>query len=166
MTNDLFDSTFSDLDEFYPGSKRKRKAVVPKKPEIEPGTSWDAKPYVKTLPNGKDIEMFTIGALAEALGRPVITIRTWIKAGNLPASPYRLPTTKNVKGEEHQGRRLYSRAMVETLIELFDKAGLLYTKRIEWSLHRQLSNEIAEAWSQIRANETMQTTETKETNGN
>jgi hypothetical protein len=166
MTEDLFDSTFSDLDEYYPGSKRKRKKSVPKKSDIVPGTSWDSKPYVKTLPNGTDIEMFTIGALAGALGRPVITIRTWINDGNLPASPYRLPSKKNIRGEEQQGRRLYSRAMVEKLIELFDKAGLLYTSRIEWSLHRQLSNEIAEAWSEIRAIENMKPTEKKETNGN
>ena len=101
-----------------------------------------------------DLEMFTIGALASALGRPVITIRTWIKEGYLPASPYRMPTTKNVKGEDHAGRRLYSRAMVESLVDIFAKTGLMETKRIEWSMHQQLPNEIAEAWNQIRANET------------
>lgn len=98
--------------------------------------------------------MFTIGAIAAALGRPVITIRAWIKEGYLPASPYRLPSKKDANGKEHQGRRLYSRAMVEKAVELFDRAGLLYTKRIDWELNRQLSSEIAEAWSQIRADET------------
>jgi hypothetical protein len=154
MTDDLIDSTFSDLDEYYPGSKRKRKKSVPKKPEIVPDGSWDSKPFMKTLPNGNEVEMFTIGALASALGRPVITIRTWIKEGYLPASPYRLPAKKDINGEDHQGRRLYSRAMVEKTIELFASAGLLHIKRIEWPLHRQLSNEIAEAWNNIRANET------------
>jgi len=153
MTDDFIESTFSDLDAYYPGSKRKRKEIEPKKPKVVLDGGWDAKPYIKTLPNGKDIEMFTIGALAGALGRPIITIRAWIKEGYLPASPYRLPTKKNINGEDHHGRRLYSRAMVEKAVELFDSAGLLYTKRIEWSLHRQLSNEIAEAWSQIRAQE-------------
>jgi len=153
MTDDLIDSTFAGLDVYYPGSKRKRKTPEPKKPEITLDAGWDSKPYKKTLPNGKDVEMFTIGALAGALGRPVITIRAWIKEGYLPASPYRLPTKKDVNGEDHQGRRLYSRAMVESVIKLFESAGLLYVKRIEWSLHRQLSNEIAEAWSQIRAQE-------------
>ena len=154
MTDDLIDSTFSDLDEYYPGSKRKRKKSVPKKPEIVPDDSWDSKPFMKTLPNGNEVEMFTIGALASALGRPVITIRTWIKEGYLPASPYRLPAKKDINGEDHQGRRLYSRAMVEKTIELFASAGLLHIKRIEWPLHRQLSNEIAEAWNNIRATET------------
>ena len=154
MSEDFIDSTFSDLDSYYPGSKRKRKEPDIKIVEVQPDASWDSKPYIKPLPNGKDIEMFTIGALASALGRPVITIRTWIKEGYLPASPYRLPAKKNSKGVDQQGRRLYSRAMVESAVELFNSAGLLYIKRIEWSLHRQLSNEIAEAWGNIRANET------------
>ena len=154
MSDDLIESTFSDLDEFYPGSKRKRKVTEPKKREIEPLQGWDSKPYVKTLPNGRDVEMFTIGALAQALGRPVITIRTWIKEGYLPASPYRLPVKKNVRGEDQMGRRLYSRSMIETVIEYFGKAGLLHIKRIEWTEHRKLTNEIAEAWDKIRATET------------
>ena len=145
---------FSDVDQYYPGSKRKRKPVVAKKPEVELDLNWDAKPIKKTLPNGRDLEMFTIGAIAAALGRPVITLRAWIKEGYLPAAPYRLPSTKDVNGKEHQGRRLYSRAMVERVVEILRTAGLLEIKRIEWSLHRQVSIDIAEAWTQIRADET------------
>lgn len=154
MTEDFIESSFADLEEYYPGSKRKRKPVVAKAPEVTLGSNWDSKPYVKTLPNGRDLELFTIGALANAVGRPVITIRAWIKEGYLPASPYRLPGKTREDGKEFKGRRLYSRAMIEKLLELLDSAGLLYTKRIEWSLHRQLSNELAEAWSQIRDTET------------
>ena len=147
---------FSDVDQYYPGSKRKRKPIVAKKPEVELDLNWDAKPIKKTLPNGRDLEMFTIGALAAALGRPVITLRAWIKEGYLPAAPYRLPSTKDVNGKDHQGRRLYSRAMVEKVVEILRTVGLLEVKRIEWSLHRQVSNDIAEAWTQIRADETKQ----------
>lgn len=149
---DYIEDSFAELDNFYPGSKRKRRE--PTKLEVKPEADWDSKSYKKTLPNGKDVEMFTIGALASALGRPLITVRAWIKEGYLPASPYRLPTKKNVKGEDHHGRRLYSRPMIETAIELFDKAGLLNKKRIDWSLHQQLSQDIAEAWAKIRAKET------------
>lgn len=154
MSEDFIESMFSDVDEYYPGSKRKRKAKVEPKREVEPEASWDSRPRITTLPNGRDIEMFTIGALAAALGRPVITIRAWLKEGYLPAAPYRLPAKKDINGEDHQGRRLYSRAMVEKVVELFTRTGLLYVKRIDWPLHRQLSNEIAEAWNQIRAEET------------
>jgi hypothetical protein len=150
--SDEIDRLFEELDTYYPGSKRKRKEKVIK--EADPEVAWDAKPIKKKLPNGNEVELFTIGAMANALGRPVITIRTWIKEGYLPASPYRLPAKKNKNGEDHQGRRLYSRAMVERTVSLFHSAGLLHTKRVEWSVHRQLSNEIAEAWNQIRADET------------
>jgi hypothetical protein len=153
MTDDLIDSTFAELDKYYPGSKRERKPVAVKKPEIEMDTNWDSKPINKTLPNGRDLEMFTIGALAAAVGRPVVSIRVWIKEGYLPQSPYRLPTKKDRNGKDHAGRRLYSRAMVESLVEILGKAGLLQLKRIEWPLHRQVSSDIAEAWSEIRANE-------------
>jgi hypothetical protein len=154
MTEDFIESMFSDVDQYYPGSKRKRKEKVEPKREIEPKDLWDKHPRVITLPNGKGIEMFTIGALAEALGRPIITIRSWIKEGHLPASPYRLPASKNANGELRQGNRLYSRTMVEKAIEMFEKAGLLYVKRIDWPAHKQLSAELAEAWSNIRADET------------
>jgi hypothetical protein len=154
MNEDFIDKSFADLEEFYPGSKRKRKPVVAKEPEVKPDSNWDSKPYKKTLPNGRDLEMFTIGALASAVGRPVITIRSWIKAGYLPASPYRLPSTKDINGDDHAGRRLYSRAMVEALVDIFNRAGLMETKRIEWSMHRHLPQEIVEAWNEIRANET------------
>jgi hypothetical protein len=150
--SDEIDRLFEELDTYYPGSKRKRKEKVIK--EADPEAAWDSKPIKKKLPNGNEVELFTIGAMANALGRPVITIRTWIKEGYLPASPYRLPAKKNKNGEDHQGRRLYSRAMVEKTVSLFHSAGLLHTKRVEWSVHRQLSNEIAEAWNQIRADET------------
>jgi len=89
MTDEI-DKMFSDLDSYYPGSKRKRRE--PKAPEVEVDDTWESKSYKKTLPNGKDMEFYTIGALAQALGRPVITIRQWIKTGYLPPSPYRLPT--------------------------------------------------------------------------
>lgn len=152
--SDSIDKLFEDLDNYYPNSKRKRKEKVVKPSETNPDSAWDAKPIKKDLPNGTEIELFSIGALAASLGRPLITIRTWIKKGYLPASPYRLPAKKDKNGEDHQGNRLYSRAMVETVVSLFDTAGLLHTKRVEWSVHRQLSIEIAEAWGKIRANET------------
>ena len=155
MTDDYIDNVFADLDVFYPGSKRKRRdSAAPKSVDHVPIQQWDAKPQVKTLPNGKDVELFTVGALAQALGRPFVSIRVWNENGYLPKAPYRLPTKKNKHGEEHKGRRLYSRAMIEAAVAIFDKAGLLQVKRIEWSLHQQVSIELAETWSKILEKET------------
>jgi len=154
MTEDFIDSTFADLDVFYPGSKRKRRDSAPKTAEHVQMQNWDAKPQVKTLPNGRDVELFTVGSLAQALGRPFVSVRVWNDNGYLPKAPYRLPTKKNKHGEEHKGRRLYSRAMIEVAVDIFSKNGLLDVKRIEWSLHQNVSIEIAEAWDKILNEET------------
>ena len=142
-----------EVDDFYPGSKRKRKAILT--PPVEPPEAvvWDSRPTKRTLPSGEDIDMFSIGALALALNRPIITVRTWIKEGNLPSSPYRLSSTVDVNGKDHKGKRLYSRAMIEAAVTLFTTHGLLESRRIDWSVHRLLTTEIVEAWSNIRATE-------------
>lgn len=151
---DFIESTFSDLDEFYPGSKRKRKQKVQKEPEEKPDLTWDAHPIKKPLPNGKELEMFTIGALAMAVGRPIASIRVWIKEGYIPQSPYRMPTKPDRNGKPMAGRRLWSRAMIQSLVDILERNGLLHVRRIEWPLHPQLPVEIAEAWNKIRAEET------------
>lgn len=155
MTDDFIDSVISDLDNFYPGSRRKRRVSKPVEQKTE--TAWDSNPQIKPLPNGKDIELFTVGALAQALNRPFITIRKWNEKGYLPTPPYRLPTTKDKNGEDHKGRRLYSRAMIEATVAVFAQFGVLHTSRIEWSTHRQLTDELAEAWRKIQAEETKTT---------
>ena len=153
MTEDLIDQTFAELDAYYPGSKRKRREVVAK-PEVEAAVGWDSRPYIKTMPNGKDVEMFTLGALADALGRPIITVRTWMKQGHLPVSPYRLPAQLDKHGQMRQGRRLYTRPMIEAAIQVFRSSGILDVVRVNWADHQQVGDDIAEAWNKIRAQET------------
>lgn len=149
MTDDLIEETFGDL--YYPGSKRKRKEP---KVEKKVDTSWDKHPRPTTLPNGKKIDLFTIGALSLALGRPVITLKLWMKEGHLPTSPYRLPTKVDKNGKERVGRRLYSRSMIESAVAVFTKFGVLHVKRIDWEKYRKVTEEIAEAWEKSLAEET------------
>jgi hypothetical protein len=149
MSDDLIAETFGDL--YYPGSKRKRR-----EPKVEEpvDTSWDKHPRSTVLPNGKEIDLFTIGALASALNRPVITIKLWMKEGHLPTSPYRLPTKVDKNGNERQGRRLYSRSMIESAIQVFVTFGVLHVKRIDWDKYRKVTEEIAKAWEKSLAEET------------
>jgi hypothetical protein len=149
MTDDFIDQTFGDL--FYPNSKRKRREPALK--EVE-DSSWDKHPRSTALPNGKDIDLFTIGALSQALGRPVVTLKLWMNEGHLPTSPYRLPTKTDKLGRERQGRRLYSRSMIESAISIFTKFGVLHVKRIDWVKYREVTEEIAKAWEQSLAEET------------
>jgi hypothetical protein len=149
---DFIDELFSSVDEYYPGSKRKRKD----KPQVVKkviDTTWDSRSYVKTLPNGTDVEFFTLGSLAQALGRQVVTLRSWTNDGHLPVSPYRLPDVVDKNGDTRKGRRLYTRAMIEAAVEIFDAAGLLHSDRVEWNQNQKVTNDISEAWMKIRANE-------------
>ena len=137
------------LDDFYPGSKQKRKPLV-KEPVVVDPESWDARPYKKTI-NGQVVEMFTIGALAQALNRPVSTLRMWMARGYLPNSPYRLPPVE-VNGTMRKNRRLYTRPMIESTITAFDRRRLLESARIEWSEFPDLKQEILEAWKTLTSN--------------
>ena len=47
--NDKIDAMFSDLDVYYPGSKRKRKEPI-EQPVLD--TSWENDYTERTLPNG------------------------------------------------------------------------------------------------------------------
>ena len=153
---DNFERTFADLDQYYPGSKQKRRP--PKPPEIQPEVEWAAKPTQKILPNGNKVDMYTIGALASALGRPIITLRLWMEEGHLPNSPYRLPTKVDKHGKEHKGRRLYTKPMIEATVEMFRSNGILHVKRVEWANHKALPQMLAEEWDNLRATETKQLT--------
>jgi len=146
---DFIDDLFSEVDVYYPGSKRKRRALV-EKPKPEPKT-WDSRPYIKKV-NNEDIEFFTLGALANALGRPIVTLRLWMANGQLPTSMYRLPDVTDKNGDIRRGRRLYTRSMIETAIDIFGNHGLLSIDRIDWSEHKGVSQELSEAWSNLSLN--------------
>lgn len=150
--SDFFEQTFAGLDDFYPGSKRKRREAP--KPKEKVATDWEQEYYLKYLPNGQQVQMYTLGSLAKALNRSTKTLRAWMHRGQLPTSPYRMPSTVGVNGKEYAGKRLYSKRMVEAIVEIFETAGLMDTDRVEWSVHRNLGDKITEAWDNIRAEET------------
>lgn len=149
---DPIDKLFAELDSFYPGSKKKRRAdtesTKTQKTLVE--SSWDSRPYKKSI-HGNEVEMFTIGALAKALGKSEISVRLWQRKGYIPDAPYRLPST-TVGDSTIKGRRLYTRAMVEAAISAFSMRNLLEAPRIEWSEHSDLSQEIQLAWKEIQEN--------------
>ena len=156
MTQDNIDNFFQDLDEYYPGSKRKRRPIDPKakQPKVkkEEG-AWDSDPQVKALPNGSVVELFSAGAFALALGRPLVTIRLWERKGYIPRAPYRLKSML-VGGVKKPGWRMYSRAIVETTVESFEKRSLIEAPRIDWNRYHDLSVELMENWKRIHDQET------------
>jgi hypothetical protein len=153
--NDEFDKLFKDLDDYYPGSKRKRRKPDPnvKPRKVSTPNAWNVDPQVKALPNGKVIELFSAGAMAIALGRPLVTLRLWERKGYIPRAPYRLKSMI-VNGVKKPGWRMYSKAIVEATIESFQSRGLLEAPRIDWNRHPDLSIELMEKWTKIHSQET------------
>lgn len=151
---DLVDQIFNDgpeeppVDEYYPGSKRKR-AGKPASSNVEfIPDPWRDNFTIKLI-NGAETKMYPIGALANALGVSVQSIRHWTRSGYLPSAPYRLPSNMVINGKKVSGRRLYTEPLIEAVVASFERRGLLGKPRIEWSNHSDLPIEIKESWSRI-----------------
>ena len=139
---------FADL-EYLPGSKKKRKEPDAKvsRPKRGENNGWDVHPIIKTL-GGKEVEVFTIGAFAQALEKTIVTIRLWERKGYIPRAPYRL-RSKTVKGQKTGGNRVYTRELIESAIEEFSRRGLLGSARVEWNQHGDLTDTLVKRWKDI-----------------
>ena len=149
---DEIEAAVGDL-EYIPGSKNKRRDIDPKVSRRKSGESngWDSNPVIKTL-GGVETEVFTIGALALALEKTIVTIRLWERKGYIPRAPYRL-RSKTLKGEKTGGNRVYTRALIESSIEEFNRRGLLGSARLEWSQHEDLTEALVKRWKDITSTE-------------
>lgn len=117
-------------DEYYPGSKRKRREapearqerVQEERRQAREDEPWDAHPIEVWIGPTK-YEMFRIGALAKALGRDSVTIRTWQRKGWLPRNSYQTRPVKGSRGDA--GRRLFTRAQIEGIVQIAKEEGLM-----------------------------------------
>lgn len=142
VTADI-DTMFSDLDKFYPGSKRERRPAPLTAVAEE---SWDASPIMK-MHNGEMTEFFLPGALAKALGKSTVTIRLWERRGHIPQAPYRLPGYTDAKGVKHPGKRVYTRELIQSAIDEFAARDLLGAARVEWKKQTDLTIALVERWN-------------------
>jgi hypothetical protein len=96
----------------------------PKTPPSEP-QSWDRHPLIIVV-KGVEREYFTIGALASALGRTAVTIRSWEQKRWFPPPPYRTgtPDREPLPGKVLAGRRLYTRRHIEAVIAAAKASGV------------------------------------------
>ena len=97
---------------------------------------------------GVETEVFSIGALAKALDKQIVTIRLWEKKGYIPIAPYRL-RSKSLKGNKVMGNRVYTRALIEIAIEEFAKRGLIGSARVEWNEHADLTEALVKRWKDM-----------------
>jgi hypothetical protein len=142
---------FEGLDR-APGSKQKRREPTKvsekrRKKALGESNGWDDNPIIKTL-KGEQVEVFTIGSLAQALEKQIVTIRLWEKKGYIPIAPYRL-RSKSLNGKKVNGNRVYTRELIEITIEEFTKRGLLGTARVEWKQHSDLTEVLVQRWKDV-----------------
>lgn len=145
---DAIDEIFSPLDNYYPGSRRKRREA-PKPAAVDRVGGWEDRSVTKAI-HGKERPMYTIGALASAVNKSEKSVRLWTTRGYIPQAPYRLPSVRGADGVVRMGRRLYAKEMIEAAVGSFEKRGLLDSPRIEWSRHQDLTNELLESWREIQ----------------
>jgi hypothetical protein len=150
--DDEIERAFADL-EYIPGSKKKRREIDPKVSRRRSGENngWDSNSIIKTL-NGVETEVFTIGALAQALEKTIVTIRLWERKGYIPRAPYRL-RSKTLRGQKTGGNRVYTRALIESAIEEFNRRGLLGSARVEWGQYEDLTEALVKRWKDITSTE-------------
>ena len=143
---------FKDL-EYIPGSKKKRREINPKVSRRKSGETngWDETSIIKTL-GGQETEVFTIGALAQALEKTIVTIRLWERKGYIPRAPYRL-RSKTLKGQKTGGNRVYTRALIEAAVDEFLKRNLIGSARVEWNQHEDLTEALVKRWKEITSTE-------------
>ncbi len=131
--DDLIGEMFTDR---YPGSKTIVRAVATK--EEKPMTIqahyekqvW-GQPTIKTI-RGVRTELYSAGCFARALGRSLVTIRSWERQGRIPKAPYALASTTAGPRGESVKRRYYTEASIVSALNAFSDAGLLDVRRIDW----------------------------------
>ena len=115
------DSLEESFSKFFPGSKTPLAIDSMRQEQEAERNQWDKDPKIFTV-RGKEMEFFSIGALGTALGnRSPNTLRAWEREGILPKSVFRKPST-----DPRGARRMYSRAMVEGLIQIAKEEGVLW----------------------------------------
>jgi hypothetical protein len=71
---------------------------------------------------GVETEFYTLGNLAQALGRQPVTIRKWEREGIIPKSTYQSPG----RDDDPRGRRrLYTREQIEGIVRIAHEEGVL-----------------------------------------
>ncbi|MDX3260724.1 MerR family transcriptional regulator [Streptomyces sp. MI02-2A] len=124
-TASAIDEAFTEIGkQYYPGSTRAIVRHPNRTLNTEPAPSagdWDHKPR-KYVVAGSETEFFTVGQLAQALGRQPVTIRKWEREGVIPRSTFQSPGRD---GDVRGRRRLYTRAQVEGMVRIAAEEGVL-----------------------------------------
>lgn len=73
--------------------------------------------------NDQPLRLYFVGALAEALGKRPVTIRSWITKGYLPDAGMR--TAETAVKLSSAGRRLWTREQIEIIVAIAQSEGII-----------------------------------------
>ena len=132
MPKSKLDAFMEDLPDF-PGTRKPINRPGGAPPPAKATNGWDARSRMFLI-GEKEIELFEVGALALALERKPVTIRSWEARGIIPLANYRTPVPRRetVPGKAVKGRRLYTRAQIEFLIVAVRTHQLGDVKKADW----------------------------------
>jgi hypothetical protein len=140
----------------FPGGAPSRRAraergAPPSETPAVPEPSWDDHPQLKFL-RGEEVEVFPVSALAEAVGVSTKAIYKWERQRILPPARYRTQAPKEgpIPGTAPAGRRLYTRAQIQAVIEAANEAGVSMPRRPgrrpQWKLFTSL---VVRSWKAL-----------------
>jgi hypothetical protein len=106
-----------DLSYVIPGVGR----FDPAPPELP---AWKADPrlHQEFSYNGEMWKLYTIGALALALGKRPVTIRKWIRQGIIPEAGLKTQSLQGTIGDA--GRRLFTEEQIEAMVRIAKDCGV------------------------------------------
>ena len=139
----VFGNVVSDLDQISNWRK-------PKTPPSET-VRWDRNPVVGER-KGMRFEFFTIGALAEALGRKTVTIRSWEDKKIFPKAEYREkpPPKAKLPDKVSKGRRLYTRQQIEAAVAAAKASGVYDPSNAASANWAEFTRLVWTAWTALR----------------
>jgi len=110
------------MTDYYPGSKMRAKTYGEQQDYVElpqAEDAIDAKPRTAFL-KGKEVEFYTVGALAQVLNRKPVTIRKWETEGIIPKPTFIAPSP-----DKRGKRRLYTREQILGIKQIAREEGVL-----------------------------------------
>lgn len=124
---------FRDIPDF-PGASLPKNRLVEKQVETHGLDRYNGAKSKVYIINGVAQQFFTIGEFSKALGRKAGTIRMWEHRGILPRANFRTPPPKapQLPGKEPKGRRLYSLAQLDFLLDTVERYHLDNPLKAQW----------------------------------
>jgi hypothetical protein len=108
------------MTELYPGSKKQRKDYENSPPPVVDDNELDFGAAKTYLVGGKNVQLYNLGALANAMNRKPVTVRKMEQEGIIPRAPLILPSH-----DERGQRRLYTKAHIDGLRMIAHEEGVL-----------------------------------------